>query len=232
MQQSTFAEVSFEQYRKPTRRERFLDEMNRRRAVGGPGRCDCAGLSQARGGWASACRRRAHVAHPLSATVVQPVGSGGGRGAVRLARDAAVLWALIWAASRCPMRRRSAVSPPVGSPPGGERLLCARISGSIWLRRDCRSAEGPSWMPPLSVHPVRRRIWARRSEIRRCIRRRKGNQWYFGMKAHIGVDSRTKLIHSVAATAANVHDSQVLPDLLHGQETRVWGTPPTADNAT
>ena len=52
---------------------------------------------------------------------------------------------------------------------------------------------------------------------------KKGNQWYFGMKAHIGVDSRTKLIHSVAATAAHVHDSQVLPALLHGQETRVWG---------
>jgi IS5 family transposase len=52
---------------------------------------------------------------------------------------------------------------------------------------------------------------------------RKGNQWYFGMKAHIGVDSQTKLIHSVAATAANVHDSQVLGDLLHGEETRVWG---------
>lgn len=52
---------------------------------------------------------------------------------------------------------------------------------------------------------------------------RKGNQWYFGMKAHIGVDSRTKLIHSVVATPANVHDSQVLPDLLHGEETRVWG---------
>lgn len=52
---------------------------------------------------------------------------------------------------------------------------------------------------------------------------RKGNQWYFGMKGHIGVDSRTKLIHSVVATAANVHDSQVLPDLLHGEETRVWG---------
>ncbi len=52
---------------------------------------------------------------------------------------------------------------------------------------------------------------------------RKGNQWYFGMKAHIGADSQTKLIHSVAATAANVHDSQLLPDLLHGDETRVWG---------
>lgn len=52
---------------------------------------------------------------------------------------------------------------------------------------------------------------------------RKGNQWYFGMKAHIGVDSQSKLIHSVAVTAANVHDSQLLEDLLHGEETVVWG---------
>jgi IS5 family transposase len=52
---------------------------------------------------------------------------------------------------------------------------------------------------------------------------RKGNQWYFGMKAHIGVDSKTKLIHSVAVTSANCHDSQMLEDLLHGDETRVWG---------
>jgi transposase, IS5 family len=43
------------------------------------------------------------------------------------------------------------------------------------------------------------------------------------MKAHIGVDSRTKLIHAVVATAANVHDSQVLSDFLHGEEARVWG---------
>lgn len=52
---------------------------------------------------------------------------------------------------------------------------------------------------------------------------KKGNQWYFGMKAHIGVDSKTKLIHAVAATPANVHDATCLPDLLHGEETRVWG---------
>jgi len=52
---------------------------------------------------------------------------------------------------------------------------------------------------------------------------RKGNQWYFGMKAHIGVDSKTKIIHSAAATAANVADCHLLPDLLHGEETRVWG---------
>jgi IS5 family transposase len=52
---------------------------------------------------------------------------------------------------------------------------------------------------------------------------KKGNQWYFGMKGHIGVDSQSKLIHSVAATSANVHDSRMLPHLLHGNETRVWG---------
>ena len=52
---------------------------------------------------------------------------------------------------------------------------------------------------------------------------RKGKQWFFGMKAHVGVDSQTKLIHSVAATAANAADCTMLPHLLHGEETRVWG---------
>jgi IS5 family transposase len=50
---------------------------------------------------------------------------------------------------------------------------------------------------------------------------KKGNEWHFGMKAHIGVDSRTKIIHSVAASAANVHDCLALPVLLHGKETCV-----------
>ena len=52
----------------------------------------------------------------------------------------------------------------------------------------------------------------------------KGQQWYFGMKAHIGVDSRTKLIHTILASAANVADALALPHLLHGKETRVWAT--------
>jgi transposase, IS5 family len=52
---------------------------------------------------------------------------------------------------------------------------------------------------------------------------KKGKQWYFGMKAHVGVDSKTKIIHTAVATAANVADSTVLADLLHGEETRVWG---------
>lgn len=52
---------------------------------------------------------------------------------------------------------------------------------------------------------------------------KKGNQWYFGMKAHIGVDTKTGVIHTTTATAASVHDSQVLDDNLHGNETRVYG---------
>ena len=52
---------------------------------------------------------------------------------------------------------------------------------------------------------------------------RKGNRRYFGMKTHIGVDSKTKLVHSIVVTPVNVHDSQVMGDLLHGDETRVWG---------
>ncbi len=61
---------------------------------------------------------------------------------------------------------------------------------------------------------------------------KKGKQWYFGMKAHVGVDSKTKIIHTAVATAANVADSAVLPDLLHGEETRACGAiRPIADRA-
>jgi transposase, IS5 family len=52
---------------------------------------------------------------------------------------------------------------------------------------------------------------------------KKGNQWYFGMKAHIGVDSKEGIVHSVCSTAASVSDVHMLPDLLHGNEKKVWG---------
>jgi transposase, IS5 family len=50
---------------------------------------------------------------------------------------------------------------------------------------------------------------------------RKGNQWYFGMKAHIGADRDSKLVHTVVVTAANVADVTKTAELLHGQETQV-----------
>jgi len=52
---------------------------------------------------------------------------------------------------------------------------------------------------------------------------KKGNQWYFGMKAHVGTDSKTDLAHSIVVTDAGVHDSQVMDELLHGQEQAVYG---------
>jgi transposase, IS5 family len=52
---------------------------------------------------------------------------------------------------------------------------------------------------------------------------KKGNQYYFGAKAHIGVDSKEGVVHSVCTTAASVSDIHMLPDLLHGEEKKVWG---------
>jgi IS5 family transposase len=52
---------------------------------------------------------------------------------------------------------------------------------------------------------------------------RKGRQWYFGAKAHIGVDSQQGVVHSLCTSAASVADVHMLPDLLHGEERKVWG---------
>ncbi|MGF6439565.1 IS5 family transposase [Paraburkholderia youngii] len=51
---------------------------------------------------------------------------------------------------------------------------------------------------------------------------KKGNQWYFGMKAHVGVDAESGLVHTVIGTAANVHDINAAEALLHGQEMDVY----------
>ena len=52
---------------------------------------------------------------------------------------------------------------------------------------------------------------------------KKGNQYHFGMKLHIGVDAQTGLVHRFATTPANVHDVTQAHRLLHGGELRVWG---------
>ena len=52
---------------------------------------------------------------------------------------------------------------------------------------------------------------------------KKGNQWYFGMKAHVGTDTKKRLVHSVVVTNAGVHDSQVMDQLLHGGEEAIYG---------
>ena len=52
---------------------------------------------------------------------------------------------------------------------------------------------------------------------------KKGNEWRFGMKVHVGVDSETGVVHSMSTTSANVHDVTEAHRLLHGREKRVWG---------
>ena len=63
---------------------------------------------------------------------------------------------------------------------------------------------------------------------------KKGNDWYFGMKAHIGVDADTGVTHSLETSTAKLHDSQVWDELLHGAETSVWADKGyiSADRAT
>ena len=220
MPQQTFAEVTFEPYRKPTRRERFLDEMNR--VVP----------------WAE-----------LTAAIepFYPKAEGPGRppvGVERMLRlhclqqwfnlsDPAVEEALYDSRAL-----RQFVGIDLGREPvPDETTICkfrhlleahqlgahlfARI-GAYLAQQGLQVSRGTIVDATIIAAPssTKNRQKARDPEMHQT---KKGNQWYFGMKAHIGVDSRTKLIHSVAATAANVHDSQMLPRLLHGQETRVWG---------
>jgi IS5 family transposase len=220
MHQQTFAEIPFEQYRKSTRRERFLDEMNR--VVP----------------WAELVA----VIEP-----VYPKADGPGRPPVGIERmlrlhclqqwfnlsDPAVEEALYDSRAM-----RQFVGIDLGREPvPDETTICkfrhlleahelgkqlfARI-GEYLTKRGLQVSRGTIVDATIISAPssTKNRAKARDPEMHQT---KKGNQWYFGMKAHIGVDSQTKRIHSVATTAANVHDSQVLPKLLHGQETRVWG---------
>jgi IS5 family transposase len=52
---------------------------------------------------------------------------------------------------------------------------------------------------------------------------KKGNQWYFGMKAHVGTDTGKGVVHRIVFTDAAVHDSQVMNELVHGEEAAVYG---------
>ena len=63
----------------------------------------------------------------------------------------------------------------------------------------------------------------KRSETPKCTRRKKGNQWHFGMKCHTGVDAGSGFVHTVEATAANVHDITVAEKLLREDDEVIYG---------
>ena len=52
---------------------------------------------------------------------------------------------------------------------------------------------------------------------------KKGTAWYFGYKAHIGVDKDSGLVHHVEVTSANVHDGEMTPKLMTGDESEIYG---------
>ena len=220
MSQQTFAEASFEQYRKPTRRERFLAEMEQ----------------------VIPWSELAAVIEPY-----YPKAEGAGRPPVGVERMLRIHFLQHWFNLSDPAveealydsrAMRQFVGIDLGREPvPDETTICKfrhllevhRLGEQLFaLIRTYLAEQGLQISRGTIVNATiisapsstKNRQKERDPEMHQT---KKGNQWYFGMKAHIGVDSRTKLIHSVAATAANVHDSQVLPDLLHGQETRVWG---------
>ena len=220
MPQQTFAEVSFERYRKPTRRERFLDEMNRvvpwvelvaviepvYPKAEGPGRPPVGVERMLRlhclPQWFNLSDPAVEEAVYDSRAMRQFVGIDLGREPVPDETTICKFRHLLEAhhmGEQLFTRIR-------------EQLITHGLLVSHGTIVDATIIAAPSSTQNLQKE--------RDPEMHQT---KKGNQWYVGMKAHIGVDSQTKLIHSVAATAANVQDSQVLPQLLHGQETRVWG---------
>ena len=94
--------------------------------------------------------------------------------------------------------------------------------GELLMRQGMRLSGGTIVDATLIAAPpsVKNRDKARDPEMHQV---KKGNQWHFGMKVHIGTDSKTGLIHSASVTAANVYDSHEVPNLLHGDETRFYG---------
>ena len=76
--------------------------------------------------------------------------------------------------------------------------------------------------PPSTKNQEKSRDPAQR-RVQKMHQTKKGNEWHFGMKLHIGADSQTGLVHSASVTVANVHDSHEVPNLLHGEETRFYG---------
>src|ERR671919_2326702 len=221
MRQQSFAAGDFETYRKPTRRERFLDEMER--VVP----------------WAELCALIA-PAYPG-----EPVGAG--RRPVGLERMLRIYFLQHWFNLSDPAveealydsrAMRAFVGIDLGREPAPDETTVCKFRHLLEAHdlgervfaevREYLQAQGMKISTGTIVDATiinapastKNKDKQRDPEMHQS---KKGKQWYFGMKAHIGVDSKTKLIHSVVATAANVHDSQVLSELLHGEERRVWG---------
>jgi transposase, IS5 family len=91
----------------------------------------------------------------------------------------------------------------------------ADLAARGWLPREGTLVDAPLIAAPSWTKNQKRERDPEMHQVK------KGNPWYFGMKAHIGVDRDSKLVHTVVVTAANVADATKTAELLHGQETQV-----------
>ena len=218
--QETFAVTSFEKYRKATRREEFLAQMNRVLPWG-----------------------------KLTALIepVYPQGEGAGRPPVGLERMLRIHFLQHWFNLSDPAveealydsrAMREFVGIDLGREPAPDettickfrhRLEAHQLGKKILATVNAHLATQGFKVSTGTI--VDATIIAAPTSTKNSSKERdpemhqtkKGNEWHFGMKAHIGVDSRNKIIHSVAASAAYIHDSLALPVLLHGREACVWG---------
>jgi len=219
--QLTLAANDFERYRKPTRREKFLAEM--------------------------------HTVVPWAqlAAVIEPyyprATSAGGRPAVGLERMLRIHCLQPWFNLSDPaveealydsLAMRSFVGIDLGREPVPDETTVMRFRhlleehklgerifeevGRILIERGLRLSKGTIVDATILAAPssTKNAPGQRDPEMHQT---KKGNEWHFGMKAHVGVDSQSKVIHSVVATPANTADCKVLGQLLHGAETRVYG---------
>ena len=219
--QLTLAASEFERFRKPTRREKFLAEMDK------------------------------VVPWAELATVIEPyypkATRAGGRPPVGLERMLRIHCLQLWFNLSDPAveealydsrSMRAFVGIDLGREPVSDETTVMRFRhlleehrlgeqifaevGKVLLDRGLRLSKGTIVDATIIAAPSS----TKNAEGRRdpeMHQTKKGNEWHFGMKAHVGVDSQSKVIHSVVVTPANTADCKVMDQLLHGQETRVYG---------
>jgi IS5 family transposase len=219
--QLTLAANDFERFRKPTRREKFLAEIN------------------------------TVVPWAELAAIIEPfypkATSVGGRPPVGLERMLRIHCLQLWFNLSDPaveealydsLAMRSFVGIDLGREPVPDETTVMRFRhlleqhklgekifeevGRILLKRGLRLSKGTIVDATIIAAPssTKNAEGKRDPEMHSA---KKGNEWHFGMKAHVGVDSQSKVIHSVVATPAHAADCKVLGQLLHGQERRVYG---------
>ena len=219
--QLTLGANDFERYRKPTRREKFLAEMN----------------------WVVPWKELAELIEPFYPKAT----SAGGRPPVGVERMLRIHCLQLWFDLSDPaveealydsLAMRSFVGIDLGREPVPDETTVMRFRhllekhalgakifeevGRVLLERGLKLSRGTIVDATIIAAPssTKNGQGERDPEMHQV---KKGNEWHFGMKAHVGVDSGSKAIHSVVVTPANTADSKVMGQLLHGQERRVYG---------